>query len=50
MKEEYAKENEALRKQLEEQKNENAKLSLQILDFNKNLEGIQKKDQVINVT
>lgn len=49
MKEEYQKETENLRKQLDEQLSENAKLKLQIIDYTKTLDGLKKKDQVIDV-
>ena len=50
MKEEYQKENEKLRKQLEEQRNENAHLKFTAIETTKNLESLHKKDQMIEVT
>lgn len=46
---EYQKENENLRKQLEIQITDNAKLKVQIIDYTKTLEGLQRKDQIITV-
>jgi len=46
---EYQKENEKLRKQLEEQRNENAQLRVQAIETTKNLESLHKKDQMIQV-
>lgn len=49
LKGEYQRENENLRKQLEIQITDNAKLKVQIIDYTKTLEGLQKKDQTITV-
>ncbi len=49
MKEEYQKENEKLRKQLEEQRNENAQLKFSAIESTKNLESLHKKEQMIQV-
>jgi hypothetical protein len=49
LKNEYMKENEDLRKQLESQINENAKLKVKIIDYKKNAEGLEKQERVINV-
>jgi len=48
MKEEYQKENEKLRKALEEQRNENSQLRVSAIETTKNLESLNKKDQMID--
>jgi len=49
LKEEYQRNNENLRRQYESQAAENAKLKVQVIDYTKTIENLQRKDQAIDV-
>ena len=48
-KEDYQRDYDTLRKQLESQATENAKLKVQVIDYSKTIENLQRKDQAIEV-
>jgi len=49
VKEDYQRDIEQIKKQLELQSNENAKLKVEVIDFTKSLENLKRKDQAIEV-
>lgn len=48
-KEDFQRDLDTLRKQLELQATENAKLKVQVIDYTKTIENLQRKDQAIDV-